>query len=270
MRALRMAGAAAALCAALFAAAPAAQADSDPSAPTEAGTGFRTATEIEQGQTATASASNGDYLYWVFPAAAGQIPTVEATVKLPPAASRHGGTTWQLDVYDGLRRHQACTTGRQTRSAGQQDQSVSLRCTLRQVRPWSETWANDPLPGAYYVRLTVVDLPDQDLGLPIQAQVEAASRDAGGRYAEGGSVAPLNPRVRAGKVAAADSAAAGDEQSTTRATAVSEPEDGWDGGWFSDRWVWTVAGAVLGALAGVGGYVLTRHPRFTGRPPTGA
>ncbi|KUJ68054.1 hypothetical protein ACZ90_22700 [Streptomyces albus subsp. albus] len=280
MRALRLAGAAAALCAALFTAAPAAQADSAPSessAPTEAGTGFRTATEIEQGETATATASTGDYLYWVFPAAAGQVPTVEATVRLPAAASRHGRTTWQLDVYDGLRRHQACTTGRQTRSAGQQDQSVSLRCTLRHVRPWAETWANDPLPGAYYVRLSVVDLPDQDLGLPIRAEVKAGSRDAGGRYAEGGSVAPLNPRVRAGKAgapgaepSAAGSAASGDDQAATRATAVAEPDDGWGAGWFSDRWVWTVAGAVLGALAGVGGYVLTRHPRFSGRPPAGA
>jgi hypothetical protein len=91
-----------------LAAAPAA-ADSSPSpsasagssAPTSAGTSFRAATEIEQGQQATASGSTGDYLYWSFPADAGQRPTVQATVKLPQA---HAAQTWQIDVYDGLRR----------------------------------------------------------------------------------------------------------------------------------------------------------------------
>lgn len=67
--------------AALFGTAGAAAAD-DPSAspsestagPTEAGTTFRTATAFEQGQRATAGASTGDYLYWVFPADAGSGP----------------------------------------------------------------------------------------------------------------------------------------------------------------------------------------------------
>jgi hypothetical protein len=82
------------------------------SAPTQAGTSFRTATEIEQGQRATASGSTGDYLYWSFPADTGQRPTVEATVKLPET---HASQTWQIDVYDGLRRRQACQYGAQTR-----------------------------------------------------------------------------------------------------------------------------------------------------------
>src|SRR5690606_24724476 len=120
MRAVRVLSAA--LLALGLAAAPAA-ADSSPSpeasrddgAPTRAGTSFRTATEVEQGQTATARASTGDYLYWSFPADAGQRPTVRATVQLP---ERHAAETWQIDVYDGLRRRQACQYGAQTRTAG--------------------------------------------------------------------------------------------------------------------------------------------------------
>ncbi|MES4908330.1 MULTISPECIES: hypothetical protein [unclassified Streptomyces] len=280
MRALRTAGAAFALCAALFAAAPAAVADASPSAsagtdgddgPSEAGTGFRTATAIEQGQTATASASVGDYLYWVFPAAAGQVPTVKATVKLPEAQARHGRTTWQLDVYDGLRRRQACTSGSQTATAAQQDASVDLSCRLRRVRPWSEAWANDPLPGSYYVRLTVVNLPEQDLGLSFTTEITASTRDVGGKHAEGGELSPLTPAVRAGATQAPDAepspdasdSSAGEDASSHTA---AEPNGGWGSGWWSDRWVWTVVGGALGALAGVGGYALTRG-RGSRRPP---
>ncbi|MGW0583299.1 hypothetical protein ACWD25_47010, partial [Streptomyces sp. NPDC002920] len=88
--------------------------DDSGSAPTSAGTSFRTATEVEQGQKATASASTGDYLYWSFPADSGGRPTVKATVKLP---DEHVAQTWQIDVYDGLRRRQACQYGAQTRTA---------------------------------------------------------------------------------------------------------------------------------------------------------
>ncbi|MCQ8190818.1 hypothetical protein [Streptomyces rugosispiralis] len=290
MRALRTLGAALTVCAAawLTAAAPAAADGKDGTdgksgteAPTEAGTGFRTATEIEPGQRATATASTGDYLYWVFPAAAGQVPKVEAELKLPDVSSRHGSATWQLDVYDGLRRHQPCASGTPTRRAAQRDQTVTVSCTLRQVRSWSERWANDPLQGAYYVRLTVVDLPAQDLGLPIDAEVEASVRDAGGAHADGGDVTPLNPVLRAGTApgtapgtdaeppdddTASDSA---DDKGGKVPHAVAEPEDGWGSGWWSDRWVWTVIGAALAALAGVGGYTLTRGPRAPGRPPIG-
>ncbi|MFD5391280.1 hypothetical protein ACFWMG_41470 [Streptomyces sp. NPDC127074] len=290
MRALRTVGAALTLCAAawLTAAAPAAADGTDgaddkkDSAPTEAGTNFRTATEIKPGEKATAAASTGDYLYWVFPAAAGQTPKVEAELKLPDGSSRHGSATWQLDVYDGLRRHQACASGTPARRAAQQDRSVTVSCTLRQVRSWSERWANDPLQGAYYVRLTVVDLPAEDLGLPIDAAVEASVPDAGGAHADGGDVSPLNPVLRSGTApgtgsdtgTGADSEAPDDTSSDSADDkggdiphAVAEPEDGWGSGWWSDRWVWTVIGAALAALAGVGGYTLTRGPRFPGRPP---
>ncbi|MFI9723482.1 hypothetical protein ACIHFE_28155 [Streptomyces sp. NPDC052396] len=229
---------------ALFASAGAASAQGEDGAPTEAGTSFRTATAIKQDQKATASASAGDYLYWQFPAGAGQRPTVRATVSLPEATARHGAATWQLDVFDGLRRRQACASGEPVHKAGQQDSSVTLTCTLRTVRPWAERWSNDPLPGAYYLRLTVADAPADDMGLAVKAEVEATAGDAGGARAEGGELgAPLH------------------------AAAVAEPKDGWMGSWWSDRWLWTVGGALLGALAAIGGYTLTRHPHRFRRPP---
>ncbi|MEV4436735.1 hypothetical protein [Streptomyces sp. NPDC049555] len=217
---------------------PAATADEGRPAPSEAGTAFRTAVAVEQGQRATADASTGDYLYWQFPAGAGQQPTVKATVNLPESATRNGTSTWQLDVFDGLRRRQACASGAPTQRAAREEASVTLTCTLRTVRPWAERWANDPLPGAYYVRLTVADAPDRDMGLPVHAEMQVTADDAGGARAEGGSLgAPLH------------------------AAAVTEPEDGWNGSWWSGRWGWTLGGAVLCALAAIGGYTLTRHPR---------
>lgn len=221
------------------------------SAPTEAGTSFRTATPLRPGQRATAGASTGDYLYWVLPVDAQQRVTVKATVTLPEAASRHGAATWQLDVYDGLRRRQACTYGAQARAAAKEAPSVELSCTLRTVRAGAEPWANDPLPGSYYVRLTVLDLPEEDLGLPVRAAVEATVAETGGAHAVDGALAePLVPATVTGS--------------------LSEPEDGWSGGWWSDRWLWTAAGGVLGALAGIFGYSLTRGAGRPSRVPPGA
>ncbi|XUL92128.1 hypothetical protein ACQ86D_40635 [Streptomyces galilaeus] len=228
----------------------------DSSAPTQAGTSFRTATELDQGQTGTASGSTGDYLYWSFAADAGQRPTVKATVKLPDT---HAGETWQLDVYDGLRRRQACQYGAATRTAAQGTASLDLACTLRTVRAWSEQWANDPLPGTYYVRLTVVDLQSSDLGQPVSTELRVDSKDIGGSAAVDGSLAePLTPGI------AVKSTSDEDSSSTTSAALSSiEPDGGWSSGWWSDRWVWTGIGGVLAALAGIGGYALTRG---SGRP----
>ncbi|MCX5149059.1 hypothetical protein ACFVYT_39440 [Streptomyces sp. NPDC058290] len=233
------------------------------SGPTEAGTAFRTATAIRPGQRATADASTGDYLYWVVPLDSGQRATVKATVKLPPAANRHGASTWQLDVYDGLRRRQACTYGTQQAAAAKEAATVELSCTLRTVRPGAEPWANDPLPGSYYVRLTVVGVAQEDLGLPVRAEVEAVTRDTGGAYAvDGALAAPLVPGI--GKTAQAASGSSAKPQPA----AVGEPADGWSGGRWSDRWVWTAAGGLLGALAGIFGYSLTRgRGRPSGVPP---
>jgi hypothetical protein len=239
-----------------LAAAPAA-ADPTPSekggAPTEAGTSFRTATEIDQDQTATASGSTGDYLYWSFPADAGQRPTVRATVKLPDA---HAAQTWQVDVYDGLRRRQSCQYGMQTRTAASGGaSSVELACVLRTVRAWSEPWANDPLPGTYYIRLTAVGLATADRGLPVSAEVRVESKDIGGAAAVDGSLGePLVPGV---------AMKSGTEDSSDAVLSAIDPDDGWSSGWWSDRWVWTALGGALAALAGIGGYRLTRGP---GRP----
>ncbi|MFI6088524.1 hypothetical protein [Streptomyces sp. NPDC051218] len=227
--------------------------DDKPAAPTEAGTSFRTATAIQQDQEATAEASTGDYLYWSFPADTGRRPTVHATVKLPEEAARHGVSTWQLDVYDGLRRRQACRFGAQTQAAAQDAGTVELSCTLRTVRGWSEPWADDPLPGTYYARLTVTGLKADDLGLPMRAEALVTSSDAGGAQAVDGALAePLVPGT-----------------GTKMAAAASEPEGGWASGWWSSRWLWTAGGGVLGALAGIGGYRLTRGSGRPARVPAG-
>ncbi|GGS39237.1 hypothetical protein [Streptomyces violaceus] len=232
---------------------------SDTSAPTRAGTSFRTAAEIEQGQRATASGSTGDYLYWSFPADTGQRPTVGATVKLPDT---HAAQTWQIDVYDGLRRRQACQYGAQTRTAAADAPSVELACVLRTVRAWSEPWANDPLPGTYYVRLTAIGVAASDLGLPVDSEVRVDSRDIGGSAAVDGSLAePLVPGI---------ATRSGDEEESSAVLAGLEPEDGWASGWWSDRWVWTAVGGALAALAGVAGYALTRGSGRPSRVPPAA
>ncbi|MES5818827.1 hypothetical protein [Streptomyces sp. RG80] len=240
---------------------PSPSASADGAAPTSAGTSFRTATEIEQGQRATASGSTGDYQYWSFPADAGQRPTVTATVKLPET---HTAQTWQVDVYDGLRRRQACQYGAQTRTAAADAGSVELACVMRTVRAWSEPWADDPLPGTYYIRLTVTGLSAADLGQPVETSVEVGSKDIGGAAAVDGSLAePLVPGIAV--------TSESDEESSQSSAVLSaiEPEDGWASGWWSDRWVWTAVGGLLAALAGVGGYTLTRGSGRPSRvPPT--
>ncbi|GGT19606.1 MULTISPECIES: hypothetical protein [Streptomyces] len=273
MRTVRMLTAAALAAGGLLAGAGAAAADS-PSAsaspsggaagPTEAGTAFRTATPVKPGQRATAEASTGDYLYWVLPLDSGQRATVKASVKLPPAASRHAASTWRIDVYDGLRRRQACTYGAQSAAAAKDAASVELSCTLRTVRPGAEPWAHDPLPGSYYVRLTAAEVAKEDLGQPVRVEVSAETRDTGGAFAVDGALAqPLVPGITARLAAEAESGAAG-SAGKDRPAAVGEPDGGWSGGRWSDRWVWTAAGGVLAALAGVFGYSVTRG---RGRPP---
>ncbi|MGW7579144.1 hypothetical protein [Streptomyces sp. NPDC054765] len=243
---------------------PSTGADAEPAAPTEAGTSFRTATVIKPDQRATADASTGDYLYWVLPVDAGRRATVKAKVTLPQSA-RHGAATWQLDVYDGLRRRQACMYGAQTRAAAQDAGSVELSCTLRTVRAWAEPWANDPLPGSYYVRLTVVDLPKDDLGLPVHAEVDATTADTGGAHAVDGTLAaPLVPGAATATPQAQESAAPG------KPSALVEPDGGWSSGGWSDRWLWTAAGGVLAALAGIAGYRFTRGSGRPSRVPPGA
>ncbi|WRZ89742.1 hypothetical protein OHB54_12120 [Streptomyces sp. NBC_01007] len=250
-------------------ASPSASPSGDAAAPTEAGTSFRTATEIEQGAQATAGASTGDYLYWQFPADAGQRPTVKATVKLPEASKRASSETWQIDVYDGLRRRQACQYGAQTRTATADVSSVELSCTLRTVRAWSETWANDPLPGTYYIRLTATGLGAADLGLPMSTELRVDSKDIGGSAAVDGSLAkPLVPGIAATASENPEEDGSGDTSGSKTAVLSSLRPDG--SGWWSDRWVWTAIGGILAALAGIGGYALTRGRGRPSRIPPGA
>ncbi|MFF0965551.1 hypothetical protein ACWDQO_07080 [Streptomyces sp. NPDC003703] len=245
---------------------PSASPSGDSKAPSQAGTSFRTATEIEQGQRATASASTGDYLYWSFPADAGQRPTVHATVKLP---EQHTTQTWQVDVYDGLRRRQSCQYGAQTRTAAAGTASVELACVLRTVRAWSEPWANDPLPGTYYIRLTAVGLQASDLGLPVSTEVRAESKHIGGPAAVDGSLSqPLVPGIAV--TSQHDGGDSGDGKKKTAVLSSIEPDGGWSSGWWSDRWVWSGIGAVLAALAGIGGYALTRGSGRPSRVPPNA
>ncbi|MFF9687475.1 hypothetical protein [Streptomyces sp. NPDC014623] len=241
--------------------ASASPAEGEGAGPTEAGTTFRTATALRQGQTATADASTGDYLYWAFPADAGQRPTVRAKVSLPESAARRGASTWQVDVYDGLRRRQDCVYGHRTRKAAPDAGTVELSCVLRTVRAWSEPWASDPLPGSYYVRLTVVGLAEEDLGLPVQVETQVTSADEGGAFDVDGALAePLVPGVSAASTASAQSGA----------PLGGEPEDGWSSGWWTDRWLWTAGGGVLAALAALSGHSLTRGGGRPSRVPPGA
>ncbi|GAA2566428.1 MULTISPECIES: hypothetical protein [Streptomyces] len=244
---------------------PSASPSGDGTAPTSAGTSFRTATEIEQGQTATAGGSAGDYLYWSFPADAMQRPTVKGTVKLPET---HAAQTWRIDVYDGLRRRQACQWGAQTRTAQEGASSLELACVLRTVRAWTEPWANDPLPGTYYVRLTAVDVPASDLGVPVSTEVRVDSKDMGGAAAVDGSLAePLVPGIA--MTSGEDAGDKADDADRGAVLSAIEPEDGWSSGWWSDRWVWTGIAGVLAALAGIGGYALTRGSGRPSRVPPG-
>ncbi|PWR13533.1 peptidase [Micromonospora acroterricola] len=220
---------------------------------TRAGTSFLTATPITAGQPVRVDASVGDHLYWSFPATAGQVHEISTTVTFPKA--RSGASTWTVDVFDGLRRRQACTAGAQTPTVDAQASSVALGCTLREVRPWAEPWSGDPLPGTYVIRLSVVDLPEPDLGAPIDVDLLVGTlADRGASADDGELAAPLVPNTRAGTVLDA----------VPVAGAEADDEGDSPADWLPDlgsRWVWTSVGGVLAAVAGVVGFAMTRRPR---------
>ncbi|MCX4474485.1 peptidase [Micromonospora sp. NBC_01655] len=220
---------------------------------TKAGTSFLTATAITAGQPVQVGASTGDHLYWSFPGRAGQIHEIAATVGFPKG--RTGASTWTVEVFDGLRRRQACTAGAQTPTATAAATSVTLGCTLRQVRSWAEPWSADPLPGTYYVRLSVVDLPEPDLGLPVDVDLLVSDVGDGDAPADDGELkAPLVPNTKAGTVLTGEPAAAPAEEEDESLLTGWLPEG-------SSRWIWTTVGGVLAAVAGVVGFALTRRPR---------
>ncbi|MDG4763552.1 peptidase [Solwaraspora sp. WMMD406] len=257
---------------------------------TKAGTSFLTAAAVNIDQPVRVSAATGEYLYWSFPAVAGQTSEIAATISLPDPASRSGDVTWTIDVFDGLRRRQACTAGAQSPNATVADRTVRAGCLLRQVRSWAEPWSGDPLPGTYYVRVSVADLTERDLGLPVRVELRVTADVTGDPRPEGGQLrSPLHPTTRQGSVdtstdtasavsdTAADDGTASSAEGSDDGAEASEDTDGgtarswWDRltGWlpeFSSRWVWTAAGGALAAIAGVIGFGLTRRPR---RPAVG-
>ncbi|MEU5994633.1 hypothetical protein ABZ806_37140 [Spirillospora sp. NPDC047418] len=228
-----------------------------------AGTSFLTATTVEPGQPVRVSASTGDHLYWSFALAAGQTSQVSVTVALPPTGDRHGAATYTADVFDGLRRRQACTAGPQNATAAADAARVDLRCTLRRVRAWAEPWSDDPLPGTYYLRLSASALPEQDLGLPIRADVQITAKDGDAQPTGAKLKAPLSPSVNPGATLAPDAAApAAQSGSPSAASSAPKPAELVKGrfSWPSGRWWWTIGGGVLAAAAAVAGYSLTRRP----------
>jgi hypothetical protein len=221
-----------------------------------AGTSFLTATAIDPGQQVRVSASTGDYLYWSFDAAAGETDRLAVTMTLPPGASRHGAATWTIDVFDGLRRRQACTAGSQTATVATSDTTLALHCLLRQVRSWADPWSDEPLPGTYYVRLSATGLPDQDLGLPIRTDLSLTARKGDPQPDNARLAAPLSPETDPGTTAAPQAVSAAPSPE-----AESPERAGSRFSWPSTRWWWTIGGGLLAAIMGVGGYSLTRHPR---------
>jgi hypothetical protein len=229
----------------------------DPSAgPTpitsSAGTSFLTAVAISPQQRVEVDAVTGDYLYWQFTAEAGRRPELAITVTLPPAADRTGPQAWNVEVFDGLRRRQACVGGEQSPVAGATATEVVLGCRLRQVRSWAEPWDGDPLPGAYYVKLSSTELPEKDLGLPVQVRL-GLTAPAGDTGADQGELAaPLVPGNQPGKVLTAPAAAPSAPAEDTGLSMDWLPD-------FSSRWIWTVSGGVAAALAGLVGFSWTRR-----------
>lgn len=223
---------------------------------TTAGTSFLTATTMEAGHPVRVSASTGDYLYWSFDAAAGETDRFAITITLPSGASRHGPASWTVDVFDGLRRRQACTAGSQTATAATGAATVALHCLLRKVRSWADPWSDEPLPGTYYVRLSAIGLPEQDLGLPIQADVELTAHKGDAEPDNAKLKAPLAPKTDPGSTV---TPAAPSSDPSAEAGPMERAKNSLS--WPSSRWWWTIGGGVLAAIAGVGGYSLTRHPR---------
>jgi hypothetical protein len=216
-----------------------------------AGTSYLTAVPISVEQPVEVSAVTGDYLYWQFPATAGQRPELAVAVELP-AEGRTGEHAWTVEVFDGLRRRQACVGGEQSPVAGTSATSVTLGCRLRQVRSWAEPWDGDPLPGTYYVRLSSTDLPEKDLGLPVEVNLKLTAPTGDTGADQGALAAPLVPDNRPGEVL------------TTPPPAPVQDESSLSFDWvpdFSSRWIWTAGGGVLAALAGLVGFSWTRRRR---------
>lgn len=241
-----------------IAAVPAPALADDPSpapAVNTAGTSFLTAVPITANQPVQVGAVTGDYLYWQFNATAGQRPDLSATVTLPEKG-RSGDESWIVEVFDGLRRRQACVAGEQSPVAAKDAAQVTLGCRLRQVRSWAEPQDSDPLPGTYYVRLSSTKVPEADLGLPLKISLSLATPNGDLDADQGELAKALVPNNQPGTVL------------TTPAPSVSPSaeadESSFSADWlpdFSGRWFWTAGGGILAALTGLFGFSLTRRRR---------
>ncbi|WP_430783618.1 peptidase [Actinoplanes sp. G11-F43] len=223
---------------------------------TSAGTSFLTAVAITPEQQVKVDAVTGDYLYWQFPATAGQRPEVTIDVALPQSG-RSGDHSWTVEVFDGLRRRQACVGGEQSPVAATTDTAITLGCRLRQVRSWAEPWDGDPLPGTYYVRLSSTELPEKDLGLPLEVSLALQSPTGDTGADQGELASPLVPNNRPGKLLTAP-------ETTTVEEEAEESVFDFSMDWlpdFSSRWVWTVTGGILAAITGLIGFSWTRRRR---------
>lgn len=216
-----------------------------------AGTSFLTAAPVAPDRPAQVTAVTGDYLYWSFTAAAGQQPTLAATVTLPPAADRSGPQAWTIEVFDGLRRRQPCVAGEQSPIATADAADVTLGCSLRQVRSWAEPSDGDPLPGTYYVRLSSTEMPEPDLGLPVKVDLSLTAPMGDTGADQGTLAAPLNQINRPGAVVT-------DEPGPTPSAAPAADSSSFLPD-FSSRWIWTTTGGVLAAVTGLVGFSFTRR-----------
>jgi hypothetical protein len=127
---------------------------------------------------------------------------------------------------------------------------VTLGCRIRQVRSWAEPSDQDPLPGTYYVRLSVTGMPEQDLGLPVKVRMSLTAQSGDTGADQGELAAPLTPVDEPG-VAATDIP-------TPSASAEPLAAQGFVPE-FSSRWVWTAGGGVLAAVAGLVGFSFPRR-----------
>jgi hypothetical protein len=217
-----------------------------------AGTTFLTAVPLTPGQPAQVAAVTGDYLYWSFTAQAGQQPELTAKVTLPQSADRSGPESWIVEVFDGLRRRQPCVAGDQSPVAAADATEVTLGCQLRQVRSWAEPSDQDPLPGQYFVRLSSTELPEKDLGLPVQVELSLAAPTGSTGDDQGKLSAPLTQINRPGAVVTDQPEPVASEAPGDSSFALPE---------FSSRWIWTAAGGILAAVGGLVGFSWTRRRR---------
>jgi hypothetical protein len=239
----------------LFAAPAMAEQDAAP------GTSFLGAGTLELGKEARWSASQGEYLYWQFPAKAGKEIHAKVDLELASGNARTGPVTYRIEIYDGLRRRQPCVEGKQVATAQKSDTRIGLTCTPRTVRDWAEPWSTDPLPGMYFVRIAAINVPDLDAGAATKVTVRVDTKDGDDQVptSDRKLADPLVPITKAGSVLKSGQTA------DTRSVAWDQEEDHWyQWDWMDGpnaRWFWTAMATFVAVVFGILGYQLTRKKR---------